>query len=45
MPQPEILVYRAHEKFDAEGNLTDANTSEYLAKYLTAFRDWVLRFR
>lgn len=45
MPQPEILVFRAHEKFDAEGNLTDAKTAEYLAKYLEAFRDWVLRFR
>jgi chromate reductase len=45
MPQPEILVFRAHEKFDAEGNLTDAKTAEYLAKYLEAFRAWVLRFR
>lgn len=43
MPQPEILVFRAHEKFDADGNLTDAKTSEYLGKYLEAFRDWVLR--
>jgi len=23
MPQPELLVFRAHEKFDAEGRLTD----------------------
>jgi chromate reductase len=45
MPQPEILVFRAHEKFDAEGNLTDAKAAEYLGKYLEAFRDWVLRFR
>lgn len=45
MPQPEILVYRAHEKFDAEGNLTDAKTAEFLGKYLEAFRDWVLRFQ
>jgi chromate reductase len=45
MPQPEILVFRAHEKFDADGNLTDAKTAEFLGKYLEAFRDWVLRFR
>lgn len=44
MPQPEILVYRAHEKFDDKGNLTDEKTREYLGKYLEAFRDWILRF-
>ncbi len=27
MPQPEILVYRAHDKFDNEGNLTDAKNT------------------
>ncbi len=43
MPQPEIMVYRAHEKFDDEGNLTDEKTREYLGKYLEAFRDWILR--
>lgn len=45
MPQPEILVYRAHEKFDANGDLTDDATAKYLGAYLAAFRDWVLRFR
>lgn len=45
MPQPELLVFRALEKFDAAGELTDEKTAEYLAKYLTAFRDWALRFR
>jgi chromate reductase len=44
MPQPELLVFRAHEKFDAEGNLTDAVTREYLQKYLTAFAVWVRKF-
>lgn len=43
MPQPEILVYRAHEKFDANGDLTDEATAKYLGMYLTAFRDWILR--
>jgi chromate reductase len=45
MPQPELLVFKAHEKFDAEGNLTDAATGQFLAKYLAAFRDWVGRWR
>jgi chromate reductase len=45
MPQPEILVFRAHEKFDAAGNLTDETTGEYLVRYLEAFKAWVLRFR
>ena len=44
MPQPEILVFRAHEKFDAEGNLTDETTRTYLAKYMAALGDWVRRF-
>jgi chromate reductase len=41
MPQPEILVFRAHEKFDAAGKLIDEQTAQYLTKYLNAFRDWV----
>jgi chromate reductase, NAD(P)H dehydrogenase (quinone) len=45
MPQPEILVARAQEKFDPDGKLTDAKTEEFLGKYLEAFRDWVLRFK
>lgn len=45
MPQPEILVFRAHEKFDAAGELTDAKTAEYLTKYLEALRAWTLRFK
>ena len=45
MPQPQILVARAHEKFDAEGRLTDSATREYLAKFLAAFGDWIEIFR
>lgn len=41
MPQPEMLVFRAHEKFDAEGNLTDEPTRQHLAKFLAAFGEWV----
>jgi chromate reductase, NAD(P)H dehydrogenase (quinone) len=45
MPQPEVLVFRAHEKFDASGELTDSKTAEFLGKYLEALRDWTLRFK
>ena len=44
MPQPEILVYRAHEKFDDDGNLTDEATRKYLGKYLEALHNWVNKF-
>lgn len=44
MPQPELLVFKAHEKFDAAGNLTDAVTADYLGRYLIAFAAWVRRF-
>ena len=44
MPQPELLVFRAHEKFDDAGRLTDAATAEYLQRYLAAFGDWVRLF-
>jgi chromate reductase, NAD(P)H dehydrogenase (quinone) len=44
MPQPEVLVFRANEKFDAEGRLTDERTRQGLAKFLAAFGDWVRRF-
>jgi len=45
MPQPEILVARAREKFDADGRLTDETTKELLAKYLAAFAAWIEIFR
>ena len=44
MPQPEILVFKAHEKFDADGHLTDAPTAQFLGRYLTALLDWTRRF-
>jgi chromate reductase len=45
MPQPEILVFRAHEKFDPEGRLTDESTATHLRAYLEALAAWALRFR
>ena len=43
MPQPEILVFKAHEKFDADGRLTDEATAKFLGLYLEAFAGWVRR--
>ncbi|HEX8223402.1 MAG TPA: NADPH-dependent FMN reductase [Allosphingosinicella sp.] len=44
MPQPELLVFKAHEKFDPQGKLTDPATEQYLGRYLVAFAAWVRRF-
>ena len=45
MPQPQVLVAHAHEKFDADGRLIDEKTREHLAKFLIAFADWIRIFR
>lgn len=45
MPQPELLVFKAHEKFGEDGRLTDGTTAKYLERYLVAFAAWVGRFR
>ena len=44
MPQPELLVFKAHEKFDADGQLNDEATAQYLSRYLSAFETWIGRF-
>ena len=44
MPQPEVLVFQAHQKFDADGRLTDEPTRQFVAKFLVAFEAWVRRF-
>ncbi|HEY0931298.1 MAG TPA: NADPH-dependent FMN reductase [Gemmatimonas sp.] len=43
LPQPEILVYRAHEKFDAAGRLTDEKTREFVGKLLSGLASWTRR--
>ena len=42
--QPEVLVGRAHEKFDAEGRLTDQSTRDFLKTFLAGFADLISRF-
>lgn len=45
MPQPELLVFRAGDKFDDQGELTDEATRKVLASFLAAFADWIRRFK
>jgi chromate reductase, NAD(P)H dehydrogenase (quinone) len=44
MPHPELLVFRAREKFDDAGKLTDESTLKHLEKFLQAFHKWVDKF-
>ena len=43
MLQPEALVGRAHEKFDADGRLTDKVTRDFLSQSLQRFEEWIVR--
>jgi chromate reductase, NAD(P)H dehydrogenase (quinone) len=38
--QPEVMIGNAAERFDAEGNLTDDATKEYIRKLLQNLVDW-----
>jgi len=41
MLQPEILVGRAHEKFDADGKLIDESTRNWLTAFLVRFEEHI----
>ncbi|HEV3486361.1 MAG TPA: NAD(P)H-dependent oxidoreductase [Vicinamibacterales bacterium] len=43
MLQPEVLVGRAHEKFDRNGRLSDEATRTFLRQYLETFHAWATR--
>jgi hypothetical protein len=43
MPHTEVLVGRAHEKFDANGVLTDETTTTYVREYLQDFAAYTRR--
>jgi chromate reductase len=43
MLQPEVLVSRAHEKFDRDGCLADEATRTFLQQYLETFHRWATR--
>ena len=45
MLQPEVIIPKAQERFDAAGTLTDASTRELLAKFGAALVVWIDRFK
>jgi chromate reductase len=45
MLQPEVIIPRAHERFDLDGRLTDVPTRELLGRYAVALTAWVERLR
>jgi chromate reductase, NAD(P)H dehydrogenase (quinone) len=44
MAKPELLLFRAHEKINEQGKLTDESTLKFLNGYLHGFSEWVKRF-
>ncbi|MEO8202005.1 MAG: NAD(P)H-dependent oxidoreductase [Gemmatimonadota bacterium] len=44
MPQPEVYIGSAATLFDAQGNLINDSTREFLRKFLVAFTEWIERF-
>ena len=45
LTRPDVHVMRSWEKFDSEGNLTDEETMERIARLMIALRDWTLGLR
>lgn len=43
--RPEVMIAAAHQKFDAEGRLTDEQTKKFLANMLLELRKWALFLR
>lgn len=41
--QPEVMIGNAAERLDAEGNLTDTATREFICKLLQNLVDWTQR--
>ena len=45
MPEPQILVGSARQRFDEESNLTDEETRERLERFVVALREWSRRMQ
>lgn len=43
--QPEVMIGNASERFDAQGNLTDDATKEFIRKLLQNLVDWTRRLQ
>ena len=41
--QPEVMIGNASERFDAQGNLTDDATKEFIRQLLKSLVDWTTR--
>ncbi|HEV3469642.1 MAG TPA: NAD(P)H-dependent oxidoreductase [Pyrinomonadaceae bacterium] len=41
--QPEVMIAKASERFDADGNLTDEATKEYIRRLLQSLVEWTRR--
>ncbi|MEO7361549.1 MAG: NADPH-dependent FMN reductase [Gemmatimonadaceae bacterium] len=41
LAQPEVILPKSGDRFDANQNLTDASTRELVAKQLVAFSSWI----
>ena len=44
-PSQEVMVAKAAERFDSQGNLTDESTRQHVTKLLQAFVEFVGLFR
>ena len=45
MPEPQMLISNARERFDEDGDLTDEQTRERMRRFLTALVEWAERFK
>ena len=43
--QPEVMIGNAADRFDAEGNLTDETTKDYIRRLLQALVEWAVRIQ
>jgi chromate reductase, NAD(P)H dehydrogenase (quinone) len=43
--QPEVMIGNAAERFDANGNLTDDATKDYIRRLLQALAEWTVRLQ
>lgn len=39
--QPEVLIGHAHDRFDGNGEISDASTRDFLAGFLEAYLTWI----
>lgn len=43
--KPEVMIASAHERFDADGQLTDDTTREFIGKLVSALGDWTQQLK